>query len=48
MLDLTGEIAVIPGLINTTLTRHEDRYAQAMAEAGQTAVTGGDSAHVGS
>jgi NAD(P)-dependent dehydrogenase (short-subunit alcohol dehydrogenase family) len=28
--------AVIPGLINTTLTRHEDRYAQALAEAGQT------------
>ncbi len=28
--------AVIPGLIDTTLTRHEDRYAQALAEAGQT------------
>ena len=28
--------AVIPGLINTVLTRHEDRYAQALAEAGQT------------
>lgn len=26
--------AVIPGLINTALTRHEDRYAQAIAEAG--------------
>jgi NAD(P)-dependent dehydrogenase (short-subunit alcohol dehydrogenase family) len=28
--------AVIPGLINTALTRHEDRYAQAIAEAGGT------------
>jgi NAD(P)-dependent dehydrogenase (short-subunit alcohol dehydrogenase family) len=28
--------AMIPGLIDTTLTRHEDRYAQALAEAGQT------------
>ncbi len=28
--------AVIPGLIDTVLTRHEDRYAQALAEAGQT------------
>jgi NAD(P)-dependent dehydrogenase (short-subunit alcohol dehydrogenase family) len=28
--------AVIPGLIDTALTRHEDRYAQALAEAGQT------------
>jgi NAD(P)-dependent dehydrogenase (short-subunit alcohol dehydrogenase family) len=27
--------AVIPGLIDTALTRHEDRYAQALAEAGQ-------------
>lgn len=27
--------AVIPGLINTALTRHEDRYAQAITEAGQ-------------
>jgi len=27
--------AVIPGLIDTTLTRHEQRYAQALAEAGQ-------------
>jgi NAD(P)-dependent dehydrogenase (short-subunit alcohol dehydrogenase family) len=26
--------AVIPGLINTALTRHEDRYAQALQEAG--------------
>jgi NAD(P)-dependent dehydrogenase (short-subunit alcohol dehydrogenase family) len=28
--------AVIPGLINTVLTRHEDRYAQALSEAWQT------------
>jgi NAD(P)-dependent dehydrogenase (short-subunit alcohol dehydrogenase family) len=28
--------AVIPGLVNTTLTRHEDRYAQAIIEAGAT------------
>lgn len=28
--------AVIPGLIDTALTRHEDRYAQVLAEAGQT------------
>jgi NAD(P)-dependent dehydrogenase (short-subunit alcohol dehydrogenase family) len=27
--------AVIPGLIDTALTRHEDRYAQAVGEAGQ-------------
>ena len=27
--------AVIPGLIDTALTRHEDRYAQAIGEAGQ-------------
>ena len=27
--------AVIPGLVNTVLTRHEDRYAQAISEAGQ-------------
>ena len=27
--------AVIPGLIDTALTRHEERYAQALAEAGQ-------------
>ena len=26
--------AVVPGLIDTTLTRHEDRYAQAIAEGG--------------
>ena len=26
--------AVIPGLVNTTLTRHEDRYAQALSDAG--------------
>lgn len=26
--------AVIPGLVNTTLTRHEDRYAQAIQSAG--------------
>ena len=26
--------AVIPGLVNTALTRHEDRYAQALNEAG--------------
>src|SRR5271157_5443966 len=26
--------AVIPGLVNTALTRHEDRYAQAIQEAG--------------
>lgn len=30
--------AVIPGLINTALTRHEDRYAQVIAEAGGTLV----------
>jgi NAD(P)-dependent dehydrogenase (short-subunit alcohol dehydrogenase family) len=29
--------AVIPGLIDTALTRHEDRYAQAIAEAGEKA-----------
>ena len=29
--------AVIPGLIDTALTRHEDRYAQVIAEAGATA-----------
>lgn len=28
--------AVIPGLVNTSLTRHEDRYAQAIEEAGGT------------
>ncbi len=28
--------AVIPGLIETPLTRHEERYAQALEEAGQT------------
>jgi NAD(P)-dependent dehydrogenase (short-subunit alcohol dehydrogenase family) len=28
--------AVIPGLIDTTLTRHEDRYAQAIADGGST------------
>jgi NAD(P)-dependent dehydrogenase (short-subunit alcohol dehydrogenase family) len=28
--------AVIPGLINTALTRHEDRYKQAIADAGGT------------
>ncbi len=28
--------AVIPGLVNTALTRHEDRYAQVIAEAGGT------------
>lgn len=27
--------AVIPGLVDTTLTRHEDRYAQAIVAAGQ-------------
>jgi NAD(P)-dependent dehydrogenase (short-subunit alcohol dehydrogenase family) len=27
--------AVVPGLIDTVLTRHEDRYAQALSEAGQ-------------
>ena len=27
--------AVIPGLIDTALTRHEDRYAQAISEAGR-------------
>jgi NAD(P)-dependent dehydrogenase (short-subunit alcohol dehydrogenase family) len=27
--------AVIPGLVNTALTRHEDRYAQALSEAGK-------------
>lgn len=27
--------AVVPGLIDTALTRHEDRYAQAIAEAGR-------------
>src|SRR6202161_2513492 len=27
--------AVIPGLIDTSLTRHEDRYAQAISAAGQ-------------
>jgi NAD(P)-dependent dehydrogenase (short-subunit alcohol dehydrogenase family) len=27
--------AVIPGLTDTALTRHEDRYAQAISEAGQ-------------
>jgi NAD(P)-dependent dehydrogenase (short-subunit alcohol dehydrogenase family) len=34
--------AVIPGLIDTALTRHEDRYAQVISEAGQ--VPGGDTA----
>jgi NAD(P)-dependent dehydrogenase (short-subunit alcohol dehydrogenase family) len=28
--------ALIPGLIDTPLTRHEERYAQAIEEAGQT------------
>jgi NAD(P)-dependent dehydrogenase (short-subunit alcohol dehydrogenase family) len=28
--------ALIPGLIDTALTRHEERYAQAIQEAGQT------------
>jgi NAD(P)-dependent dehydrogenase (short-subunit alcohol dehydrogenase family) len=28
--------AVIPGLVNTALTRHEERYAQAIAESGAT------------
>ena len=28
--------ALIPGLIDTALTRHEDRYAQAVSEAGHT------------
>lgn len=28
--------AVIPGLVNTALTRHEDRYAQAIGDAGGT------------
>jgi NAD(P)-dependent dehydrogenase (short-subunit alcohol dehydrogenase family) len=28
--------AVIPGLVDTALTRHEDRYAQAIQDAGQT------------
>lgn len=28
--------AVIPGLVDTSLTRHADRYAQAVAEAGRT------------
>jgi len=28
--------AVIPGLVNTALTRHEDRYAQIVTEVGQT------------
>jgi NAD(P)-dependent dehydrogenase (short-subunit alcohol dehydrogenase family) len=28
--------AVVPGLIDTPLTRHEERYAQALREAGQT------------
>ncbi len=28
--------AVIPGLIDTPLSRHEERYAQALEEAGQT------------
>jgi NAD(P)-dependent dehydrogenase (short-subunit alcohol dehydrogenase family) len=27
--------ALIPGLVDTALTRHEDRYAQAIAESGQ-------------
>jgi NAD(P)-dependent dehydrogenase (short-subunit alcohol dehydrogenase family) len=35
--------AVIPGLIDTALTRHEDRYAQAISEAGQE--PSGDPAH---
>jgi NAD(P)-dependent dehydrogenase (short-subunit alcohol dehydrogenase family) len=26
--------AVVPGLIDTALTRHEDRYAQAISETG--------------
>lgn len=28
--------AVVPGLIDTPLTRHEERYAQALQEVGQT------------
>ncbi|MET8692241.1 SDR family NAD(P)-dependent oxidoreductase [Streptomyces bauhiniae] len=28
--------AIVPGLIDTTLTRHEDRYAQAIADGGST------------
>jgi NAD(P)-dependent dehydrogenase (short-subunit alcohol dehydrogenase family) len=28
--------AVVPGLINTALTRHEERYAQALEVAGRT------------
>lgn len=28
--------ALVPGLIDTPLTRHEERYAQALQEAGQT------------
>ncbi|MGW4225829.1 SDR family NAD(P)-dependent oxidoreductase [Streptomyces bauhiniae] len=28
--------AIVPGLIDTTLTRHEDRYAQAIADGGNT------------
>jgi NAD(P)-dependent dehydrogenase (short-subunit alcohol dehydrogenase family) len=35
--------AVIPGLVDTPLTRHEDRYAQAISEAGHT--PSGDTAH---
>lgn len=35
--------ALIPGLIDTALTRHEDRYAQAIAEAGAT--PSGDAQH---
>jgi NAD(P)-dependent dehydrogenase (short-subunit alcohol dehydrogenase family) len=34
--------AVIPGLVNTVLTRHEDRYAQALSDGG--AQPSGDSA----
>jgi NAD(P)-dependent dehydrogenase (short-subunit alcohol dehydrogenase family) len=35
--------ALVPGLIDTPLTRHEERYAQALEEAGQTpSGTGGD------
>jgi NAD(P)-dependent dehydrogenase (short-subunit alcohol dehydrogenase family) len=30
--------AVVPGLVDTALTRHGERYAQALEEAGQTPV----------
>jgi len=33
--------AVVPGLIDTPLTRHEERYAQALEEAGQTPLAPG-------